>query len=133
MSLSEQIDQVSDPGLRELAAEIRTYESKLTEWVPREGQYVLIRGREVVGFFWDYAPAIQTGYARFGTGTPFLVKRIERQEHVQRFPRLFASPVKPVHVPSSAQSANIDAPQSSSALCLNERLDPSPHERRSDH
>ena len=64
-----------------LAEEVRTYETHLSEWLDREGQFVLIKGHEVVGFYASRDEALEAGYERFRAG-PFLAKRILRHETV---------------------------------------------------
>lgn len=64
-----------------LAAEVKTYETHLLEWLDREGQFVLIKKREILGFFSRYEEALEAGYKRFGNES-FLVKQILRHEPV---------------------------------------------------
>jgi hypothetical protein len=64
-----------------LAEEVRTYESHLPEWLDREGQFVLIKGRDVLGFFPRYEQALETGYRQLGN-VDFLVKQIARFEPI---------------------------------------------------
>jgi hypothetical protein len=66
-----------------LAAEVETFEAHLSDWADRPGQFVLIRGRDVLGFFPRYEEALEAGYERFGDG-PFLVKEIQPDEPVRR-------------------------------------------------
>ena len=37
----------------ELVEEIQTYEAHLSEWAAHDGEYVLIRGSEIIDFFED--------------------------------------------------------------------------------
>jgi hypothetical protein len=55
--------------------EVSTYESHLPGWADREGQFVLIKGRDVLGFYPRREDALEAGYDRLGGG-PFLVKQI---------------------------------------------------------
>jgi hypothetical protein len=64
-----------------LAEEARTYESHLPGWTDREGQFVLIKGRDTLGFYPRYEEALDAGYEQFGAG-PFLVKQILRHEPI---------------------------------------------------
>jgi hypothetical protein len=64
-----------------LEEEKKTYEEKLPELLSHEGQFVLIQGGSVSGFFDTYADALQAGYDRFGL-TSFLVKQVEAVEQV---------------------------------------------------
>ena len=73
----------------ELAEEIRTYNTRLAEWADREGQFVLIGGTEVCGFFETYEEALAEGYGRFGL-VPFLVKKVLRHQRAHFVTRLVA-------------------------------------------
>jgi hypothetical protein len=64
-----------------LAEEVRTFETHLARWADREGQFVLIKGRDILGFFPRYEAALAAGYDQVGAG-PFLVKQIVRHEPV---------------------------------------------------
>ena len=66
-----------------LAEEVETYEAHLPEWLDREGQFVLIKGREIIVFFTGDAEAFEAGYKRFGAG-PFLVKQICQHEPIHQ-------------------------------------------------
>ena len=58
-----------------LAEEIMTYEAHLQGWADREGQFVLIKCRDVLGFYPRHEDALDAGYDRLVCGT-FLVKQI---------------------------------------------------------
>jgi hypothetical protein len=64
-----------------LAEEVRTYESHLPGWLDREGQFVLIKGSEVLGFYPLYELALEAGYRRMGN-EDFLVKQITQYEPI---------------------------------------------------
>ena len=64
-----------------LAEEVETFEAHLQEWLDREGQWVLIKGSQVIGFYQRDEDALKAGYERFGPG-PFLVKQILRYEPI---------------------------------------------------
>jgi hypothetical protein len=68
-------------ALLPLAAELDVFEAHLPDWLDREGQHVLIKGQEVVGFFSTRDEALMTGYTRFGI-VSFLVKQIAQVEPV---------------------------------------------------
>ena len=51
------------------------------------GQYVLIKGREIVGTFTKFEEAYEQGVKRFGT-VPMLIKQVVSEEPVQKFPAL---------------------------------------------
>lgn len=62
-----------------LETELKTYSEKLPELLENEGQFVLVHGDRIVGFFVAYEDAVSEGYKEFGLD-PFLVKRIESVE-----------------------------------------------------
>jgi hypothetical protein len=72
-------DATADPF--PLAEEVKTYDAHLPGWLDREGQWVLIKGHEFVGFFPRYEKALEAGYEKFGAG-PFLAKQILRHEPI---------------------------------------------------
>jgi hypothetical protein len=62
------------------------YEANLPRWVPdHEGEHVLIKGDEVVGFYESRADALAVGYARFGV-VPLFVKQVAPSEPVHHIP-----------------------------------------------
>jgi hypothetical protein len=75
-------------SLDAMAAEIATYKARLPEMArEHEGEYVLIKGTEVVGFFPDDPSAMREGRRRFGF-VPFVVKQIRAQERVVYIPNV---------------------------------------------
>jgi hypothetical protein len=84
-----------DPGevppiwsVEAIAEEIATYRARLPEMVrEHEGEIVLIKGTDVVGFFPDDSSAEWEGYRRFGIA-PFLVKRVVANERVVYIPNV---------------------------------------------
>jgi hypothetical protein len=64
-----------------LAEEVRTYETHLPGWADREGQFVLIKGHDILGFYPRDEEALVAGYKQLGAG-PFLVKQILRHEPI---------------------------------------------------
>ena len=64
-----------------LAEEVRTYESHLPVWLDREGQFVLIKGRDVLGFYPRYEQAMEAAYDQLGN-VDFLVKQIAQYERI---------------------------------------------------
>jgi hypothetical protein len=68
-------------GALPLEAELDVFEAHLPGWVEREGQHVLIKGEEIVGFFPTREEALVDGFSRFGI-VPFLVKQIAQNEPV---------------------------------------------------
>ena len=66
-----------------LAEELSWYESNKAEWVKsHQGAFVLIRDRNVAGFFPNYESAFEAGLKNFGIGTDFLIKQVVEQEPV---------------------------------------------------
>jgi hypothetical protein len=64
-----------------LEREIDTYRRKLPELLPHKGEYVVIHGEEVVGFYAVLEDALRAGYGRFGD-EPFLIREVREQERV---------------------------------------------------
>jgi hypothetical protein len=59
-----------------LEEEIRFYEENLPDWLQRhEARVVLVKGRELIGFFDTEGDAIEEGARLFGL-TSFLVRRV---------------------------------------------------------
>ena len=72
-----------------LKEETRTYESLVAQWAEHEGQFVLIHGSDVIGFYRSSEEALTAGYERFGVAA-FLVKEVRQQQQVQFVSRLVA-------------------------------------------
>jgi hypothetical protein len=66
-----------------LAAELITYRDRLDDLLQHKGQYVVIKGREIAGFFRDRRSAVEAAIAAYGPG-PFLVKKIVEKEPIRR-------------------------------------------------
>ena len=64
---------------RSLETEIAYYLSHLPEWHEHQGQYVLIRGAELYGFYLTDNDALAEGFRRFGR-VSFLVKQVDLDE-----------------------------------------------------
>ncbi len=75
-----------------LKRELVTYQNNLEEWSEHEGEYVLIKGAEVCGFFSSYSDALRQGYEKFKLDG-FFVKQVHMIEHVHFISRL----VDPCH------------------------------------
>jgi hypothetical protein len=58
-----------------LAEEMKTYESHLAQFDACVGQFVLIKGREVLGFYPSHEEALEAAYDQIEQG-PFLVTQI---------------------------------------------------------
>jgi hypothetical protein len=66
-----------------LATELVTYRDRLDELLRHKGQYVLIKGPVVAGFFRDRRSAVAATIAAYGPG-PVLIKKIVEREPVHR-------------------------------------------------
>ena len=65
-----------------MAEELATYGEHLGELLPHEGQYVLIKGREIVGIFPTMREALDEAVDRFG-GEPAMVMQIAALEPIE--------------------------------------------------
>src|SRR5271155_2256341 len=75
-------------SIEAIAEEIATYKGRLPEMASEhEGEFVLIKGNEVVGFYPDDSSALREGRRRFGF-VPFLVKQVKAHERVIYFPNV---------------------------------------------
>jgi len=61
--------------------ELTTYKEHLEELLKREGDYVVIKGRQVIGVFVDREQAVEKALDLFG-GQPTLVKKIVAKEPI---------------------------------------------------
>ena len=69
-----------------LDQEQAVYDANLSRWLPEhEGEFVLIKGDTVDGFYESRDEALTAGYARFGIG-PLLVKRVSPFEPIANIP-----------------------------------------------
>ena len=66
-----------------LAAELTTYRDRLDELLRHKGQYVVIKGQEIAGFFRDRRTAVEAAIVAYGPG-PFLVKKVVEKEPIRR-------------------------------------------------
>jgi hypothetical protein len=64
-----------------LAEEVKTYEAHLAGWADREGQFVLIKGSDILGYYPCREEALEAAYDQLGGG-PFLVKQILLHEPI---------------------------------------------------
>ena len=62
-----------------LATELVTYRDRLDELLQHEGEYVVIKGREIAGFFRNRRSAVEA----YGPG-PYLVKKVVEKEPVRQ-------------------------------------------------
>lgn len=73
-----------------LAEESRTFEENRARWAEEhDGEHVLIRGNEVVGFYPTNERALSEGYKRFGVA-PFFVKQVSQRGQAHFISRLVA-------------------------------------------
>jgi hypothetical protein len=71
-----------------LEEEIQFYEENLPDWLQRhEARVVLVKGRELVGFFDNEEDALEEGARRFGL-TSFLVRRVLEKQPLIYIPAL---------------------------------------------
>lgn len=67
-----------------LAVELTTYEMHRSQLASEnEGNFVLIRGPEILGTWPTYEEAVRAGYEKCGLETAFLVKQILAVERVE--------------------------------------------------
>ncbi len=64
--------------------ELELFERNRMEWVrAHQGQYVVICGSEVAGFYSGFEPALRAGLERFGIDRLLLVKQVWAEEPVE--------------------------------------------------
>ena len=66
-----------------LEKEYLLFKSSLPAWADRIGQYVLIKGDEVVGFYPTHDEAVKAGFERFGL-VSFFVSEIVSKVRIYR-------------------------------------------------
>lgn len=60
-----------------LIVELELYETHKTEWLQsHRDQFVVIKEKNLLGFFGDFHEAYRAGVDKFGVATDFLVKRV---------------------------------------------------------
>jgi hypothetical protein len=66
-----------------LTAELEFYEIHKLEWLKNnQGEFAVVKGENLLGFFADFHKAYCAGAERYGLNTDFLVKRVVAQEPV---------------------------------------------------
>lgn len=66
-----------------LEADFEVFETHRKEWdATHRGEYVVIGGGQVSGFYRDYETALRAGLQHFGINSEFLVKQVCVQEPV---------------------------------------------------
>jgi len=75
-------------GVEALREELAFCDAMKPEWLlAHEGKFVLIKGKELLGFFDTLEQAYSEGLKRLGN-TPFLIKQVLKEEPVQTIPAL---------------------------------------------
>ncbi len=75
-----------------LETEIQTFEAQKRAWLAaHEGEFALIRGTTVTGFFATRGEALRAGYDKFGL-VPFLVREVEAETEPVHFATNLAPP-----------------------------------------
>jgi len=68
-----------------LEKEYNLFLNRLKEFLPdHHDQFVLIKGKDVVGFYDSYETALTEGLKRFGN-VPFFIKEVKEEEDVHFF------------------------------------------------
>lgn len=72
----------------QLATELAYFDRHRAEWVQQghEGEWVVVRGNELLGFFPTLEEAYKAGVKKFGPGD-ILVKEVTVQERVEKIQR----------------------------------------------
>ncbi len=64
-----------------LAIELKFYKLHKSEWLGQHaGRYVVVRGKDVLGFYSQFVPAYSAGVGAWGLNTDFLVKQVLEHE-----------------------------------------------------
>ncbi len=70
-----------------LATELITYRDRLDELLEHKGQFVVIKGKSVLGYYRDLSSALAAAFQEFGA-VPVLVKQIVDMEPVRQLGRV---------------------------------------------
>jgi len=73
-----------------LEREIETYQDHFDEIRCHDGQFVLIKGTDIVDYFDSYRDALKEGYGKF-YGSDFMVKQVSSEERIHTFTRDISS------------------------------------------
>jgi len=66
-----------------LSTETELYEAHKAEWLKaHRGEFVVVKGSDLLGFFTDFHDAYSAGVEKYGIDNDFLVKRVVPQEPV---------------------------------------------------
>ena len=67
--LTEELDR--------LTTELKFYQLRKREWLPQHsGHYVVVKGRDILGFYPEFVAAYSAGASAWGPNTDFLVKQV---------------------------------------------------------
>jgi len=81
-------DCAETKGVEALREELAFYETMKAEWLlAHEGKFVLIKGKQLLGFFDTQEQAYSEGLKRLGN-KPFLIKQVVKEEPIQTIPAL---------------------------------------------
>ena len=86
--MAEKVRRRPDQAARaaSLNREQAVFEANLSRWLAdHEGEFVLLKGDAIDGFYPSRHEALAAGYARFGIG-PLFVKRVSPTEPVHHIP-----------------------------------------------
>lgn len=72
---------IPDDGAPSFVKELTTYRDRLPELLEHEGEYVVIKGHEIIGFYPERVRALYEAASRFGN-EPVLVKQVVAKEPV---------------------------------------------------
>ncbi|MBX3362872.1 MAG: hypothetical protein KF912_00390 [Phycisphaeraceae bacterium] len=89
--ISVTMSQSPTPSPGKLEREMDAFRKALPSLIDRIGEYAVVVGDEIVGTYSTWEDACKVGYAKVGTSTPFLVKKIEEVETVNYFTRSLVS------------------------------------------
>lgn len=70
-------------GSRILEHELRLFEQHKQDWLQAHtGEFAVIGGTTICGFYSDYESAFRAGLRKFGCTSPFLIKQVCAKEPV---------------------------------------------------
>lgn len=71
------------PAAENFAREQKLYENRKRQWLNEHaGEFVLIKGDQLVGFYPEYEDALRVGLKQFGLRVSFFIKQVCAQEPV---------------------------------------------------
>jgi hypothetical protein len=88
MSKKAEVGALRRPRAASLRREQAVYEARLPRWLrEHEGEHVLVKDDEVIGFFATRDEALAAGYSRFGV-VPLFVKQVAASEPIHHIPNV---------------------------------------------